>query len=334
MRKLLLLFVAVLGTVACEKDHDVEYNVIDQDALALQGGDLTDTFSIGVEADLDHGKAGNFFSGSSSAKNNSTIGEGDHLFSGIIDITATQEADSAITGSVSLTLEGVTRQEAIDAIDALRIPNLPNGNYRILSVITQNAENGQGLDSLGTSNIKFVSGFGDETMYETTVENLTSAGAVVSLAFAPADAFIRVGFEPGVATDGVGNDLPNFIADDGINFEIVALSATPTETIGMGYVPAPASYSIDITLTPNLETIVDYLAGTPDAVTLTQAQAQYLPKTVSLVLTDIPDGYSLDRVFKVVYGLNGAIEFDDVEFDDFLPDDESHEDTITFKFKG
>ena len=132
MRKLLLLFVAVLGTVACEKDHDVEYNLIDQDALALQGGDLTETFSIGVEADLDHGKAGNFFSGSSSAKNSDVIGEGDHLFSGILELTATNDADSAITGSVSLTLEGLTRLEAIEAIDALRIPNLPNGTYTVL----------------------------------------------------------------------------------------------------------------------------------------------------------------------------------------------------------
>ena len=81
--------------------------------------------------------------------------------------------------------------------------------------ITQTAENGQGLDNLGTSNIKFVSGFGDETLYETTVTDLTSAGAVVSLAFAPADAFLRVGFNPAIGTDEDGNALPDDFIDDG-----------------------------------------------------------------------------------------------------------------------
>ena len=114
----------------------------------------------------------------------------------------------------------------------------------------------------------------------------------------------------------------------------VVLNSTTSETVELGYVPAPATYSIDITLTPDVAAIEAYFVSMSDFASANAASTNYLPKTVSLVLTDIPDGYSLDREFNVVYGLNGAIEFDDVEFDDFAPDDTSHDDTITFKFKG
>ena len=319
MRKLLLLFVAVLGTVACEKDdHNVEYDVNQISAHELNGGEFSEGYSIGFEGAFDNAKGGNFFSGNSSAKNSDEITQGDHLFSGIVEVTAV----GAVTRSTSLTFVDMTIEDVRTEVDALRIPNLPGGDYDVTTTIQQTGVNGtrnyandSGL--LGSSSLKFK---GTDELEVTESLTLDSTGAVIVLGMQPADAFLRVGFVP-------HPDNGDYVG--AIDFNIVDESTTPTATVEMGYRVSPNSYSINITVSPDLDAIV---AG-GFAADLTEAAELYKDKQATIALTDITDGYSLDRVFNVIYSTNGAIEID-VDIDDFEADDTSHDDTITFKFKG
>ena len=320
MRKLLLLFVAVLGTVACEKDnHDVEYNVIDQDALALEGGDLIDTFSIGFSGEADNTKGGNFFS-NYAGKNSDVVGSGEHLFSGIVEVTATQTHDgsgfaipnpaNAATGSVSVTLTDVTVAEANAAIDGLLINDLPAGTYAVDSEILNEDDFGS-VDGLGSSGIKFLAG--DPELFSTSVD-VTDASNVasVTLNFVPSDGFVRVAFAQG--PESAADDTRGLEPDGRIKLiEFEVISSNTSDTIELGYNDTPDTWTINITVTPN-----DTLFG-----------EGYPVKTGQIVL-DAIDGYSFDHMINIEYTLNGGIIVDG-DFGDFT--EAEHEGTITLKRK-